>query len=78
MIEMCERHSDYLTQPVFRKGLARDFTRHFIRLAIKGRGSTIRRDIHRFTTYRSRKEALLLFAQGLWEISRRTVSGGSA
>ena len=77
MIEMCERHSDYLTQPAFRKGLARDFARHFIRLAVKGRSTTIRRDINRFTTFRNRKEALSLFAQGLWEISRRAISGGS-
>jgi glycosyltransferase involved in cell wall biosynthesis len=75
LIEMCERHSDYLTQPAFRKGLARDFARHFIRLAIAGRGATIRRDLQRFTAFRNRKEALTLFAQGLWEMSRRAFSG---
>ena len=75
MIEMCERHPDYLTQPAFRKGLARDFARHFIRLAGKGRGATIRRDIGRFTDFRSKKETLSLFAQGLWELSRRAVFG---
>lgn len=78
MIEMCERHSDYLTQPAFRRGLARDFARHFIRLTIKGRGTIIRRDINRFTSFRNKKEALSLFTQGLWEISRRAVSGDSA
>lgn len=73
MIEMCERHSDYLTHPAYRKGLARDFARHFIRLAVKGRGKTIRRDINRFVDFRNGKEAFSLFAQGLYEISKRAL-----
>ena len=74
MIEMCERHPDYLTQPAFRKGLARDFARHFIRLTVKGRGVAIRRDAIRFTAFRDKKEFFSLFTQGLWEIARRSVS----
>ncbi len=74
MIEMCERHPDYLTQPAFRKGLARDFARHFLRLAIKGRGTNIRRDTNRFTAFRGKREFFSLFTQGLWEIARRSVS----
>ena len=77
MIEMCERHSVYLTHPAYRKGLARDFARHFIRLAIRGRGKTIRRDINRFTDFRSGKEAFSLFAEGLCEISKRALLGRS-
>lgn len=74
MIEMCERHPDYLTQPAFRKGLARDFARHFIRLTISGKGATIRRDVICFTAFRDKKEFFSLFTQGLWEIARRSVS----
>jgi glycosyltransferase involved in cell wall biosynthesis len=76
MLDMCERYPAYLVQPQFRRGLARDFTRHFLRLGLNGRASTIRKDMAQFSSRHGRVEAILLFTQGLWEMARRAISRG--
>ena len=73
LLDMCERHPEYLSEPGYRKGLARDLARHVLRLGIKGRFATIRRDIAQFSARHSTKEALTLFAQGLWEMLSRAL-----
>lgn len=74
LTDMCERHPEYLSKHSYRKGLARDVARHVLRLAIKGRLATIRRDFRQFAMHHSIKEALSLFVQGLWEIVVRAGS----
>ena len=76
MLDMCARYPDYLIRPTFRQGLARDFSRHFIRLAVQGRGGAIRRDMAKFNARHGRKVALSLFMRGLWELANRAVSHG--
>lgn len=46
-IAICERHPDYLSEPVYRAGLERDIGRHFQRLAGAGEWSVFRRDMGR-------------------------------
>ncbi|MEX0923893.1 MAG: glycosyltransferase [Rhodovibrionaceae bacterium] len=48
LIEICERHPEYLSEPVYRRGLDRDVGRHFVRLIKAGEYSAARRDARRY------------------------------
>jgi glycosyltransferase involved in cell wall biosynthesis len=75
LIDICERHPDYLSRPEFRKGLARDFARHFLRLAARRNLATIGRDVREFVAFRGRREALRLLIEGVAEKFRRSLPG---
>lgn len=49
LIDICERHPDYIRNPVFRQGLALDFARHLGRLVWAGRFTAAVHDFHRFS-----------------------------
>lgn len=74
MIEMCERHPDYLTRPEFRIGLARDMARHFLRLLATGHVGTAAKDLRRCTGFFGRREMARLIGAGLAEIAHRLVT----
>jgi hypothetical protein len=74
MIEMCERHPDYLTRPEFRIGLARDMARHFLRLLGTGHGLTAARDFRRCAGFFGWGQMARLTGAGLAEIGRRLVT----
>lgn len=72
IIDICERHPEYLTDLVLRPGLSRDFTRHYLRLAMRGRLVTIYRDAKTFSNFTSNRYALGLFAAGCAEFTKRS------
>lgn len=74
VIEMCERHPDYLTRPEFRIGLARDVARHFLRLAAKGRLTTAGTDFLRCAKFFGYPTMARLLGTGLVETLRRAVA----
>lgn len=74
VIEMCERHPDYLTRPEFRVGLARDVSRHFLRLVACGRIGTARTDFARCATFFGWWRTAGLLGAGLVEMVRRRTS----
>jgi len=78
MIEMCERHPDYLTRPEFRIGLSRDFARHFLRLLGTGHGLTAIRDLRRCAGFFGWVQTLRLTGAGLVEMGRRLVTRRAA
>jgi glycosyltransferase involved in cell wall biosynthesis len=49
LMDICERHPDYLRSSVFRQGLALDFARHLGRLVWAGRSTAAARDFQRFS-----------------------------
>lgn len=71
IIDMCERHPEYLTDLGLRPGLSRDFTRHHIRLAMQGRLATMYRDVRTFSNFTSHRYALGLFLAGCAEMAKR-------
>ncbi len=71
MIEMCERHPDYLTRPDFRVGLARDMARHFLRLLGTGHVATAAKDFRRCSRFFGWWQMARLLGAGLVEIARR-------
>jgi glycosyltransferase involved in cell wall biosynthesis len=71
MIEMCERHPDYLSRPEFRIGLARDLARHFLRLLGTGHLSTVARDLRRCAGFFGWGQTARLTVTGLAEMGRR-------
>lgn len=74
MIEMCERHPDYLTRPEFRNGLTRDLARHFLRLLGAGHVSTAARDLRRCAGFFGWGQTARLAGAGLGEVLRRLFS----
>jgi glycosyltransferase involved in cell wall biosynthesis len=71
MIDMCERHPEYLTDPGLRPGLSRDFTRHHVRLAMRGRLAIMYRDARAFCSFTSGPFARGLFLAGCVEMAKR-------
>ncbi len=71
LLDICERHPEYLTDPLYRRGLSRDFARHFLRLAAKGNFTKVGADWQSFNVSQSRHASAGLFFQGLKEIVRR-------
>ncbi|MDH3667458.1 MAG: glycosyltransferase family 2 protein [Paracoccaceae bacterium] len=74
VIEMCERHPDYLTRPAFRTGLARDVARHFLRLVAQGKLGAAARDFRRCASFFGAGTFARLWGAGLWEMGRRLVT----
>ena len=74
MIEMCERHPDYLHNPDFRVGLALDLARHFLRLLRKGRFGPLGIDIRRCIGFFGLPLTARLLGAGLVETLRRNVA----
>lgn len=73
LIEICQRHPDYLTRPEFRIGLAFIIARHIMRLVVRGRIGLAGADFRRCVKFFGwRRTAGLLFS-GLPEILRRAV-----
>jgi len=71
MIDICDRHPEYISNRRFRVGLARDFTRHFLRLTWRGRYGTAIRDAKSFAASGYGRHAPGLVATGLYEIAAR-------
>jgi glycosyltransferase involved in cell wall biosynthesis len=71
VLAICERHPQYVRNPAFRKGLARDLARHFLRLTGRGDFRLIFRDGRAFSSCHGQGELMQLIAQGLLEITRR-------
>jgi glycosyltransferase involved in cell wall biosynthesis len=78
MIEMCERHPDYLTRPEFRIGLSRDMARHFLRLVGTGHGLTAAKDFRRCASFFGWGQTARLTGAGLVEMARRLVTRRAA
>lgn len=71
MIDMCERHPDYIANDIFRIGLARDFARHFMRLVWTQDYSAILRDFKAFSRFKNARYGAYLLALGTFETLRR-------
>ncbi len=78
MIDMCDRHPEYLTNPHFRAGLSRDFARHFLRLAWRRDVRSIVRDVRKFARSPYGRTGPRLFASGIVEVGRRLFSRSAA
>lgn len=78
MIDMCDRHPEYLTNPEFRTGLSRDFARHFLRLAWRRDVGGIVRDARKFARSPYRRRGAGLFASGIVEVGKRLLSRSAA
>jgi glycosyltransferase involved in cell wall biosynthesis len=70
-VDLCRRHPQYLADPRFRPGLARDVARHFIRLGSKGALSVAAADARRLGREFGAGTLARLAAQGVGEIVRR-------
>jgi glycosyltransferase involved in cell wall biosynthesis len=77
MIDICDRHPEYLSNWSYKPGLARDFARHFLRLAWHGRFAVVARDLRHFVTVKSRAHAVELLALGMMENLRRLLAGAA-
>lgn len=73
-IDLCRRHPQYLTDPVYRTGLARDTARHFARLALKGDFGGLGRDARHFAGEYGNSVLARLVLSGLFEMAKRAVS----
>lgn len=70
-IEICERHPEYMAQPEYRVGLARDTARHFVRLLSRGKLAATGADLRRCARSFGIGRTASLIGQGLIEILRR-------
>ncbi len=74
LIDICERHPEYLSEPKFRKGLSRDFARHFLRLIAQRKTTKAREDWRQFNTICKTHSSASLFMIGTKEIVSRYFS----
>ena len=74
-IELCRRHPQYFANPEFRPGLARDVTRHFVRLLAARRFADIRRDAQLLRHQFSTAGLMRLMGEGSREMFLRKLSG---
>jgi glycosyltransferase involved in cell wall biosynthesis len=51
IMDICQRHPDYIAVPAYRKGLDRDLGRHFWRLLRAGRVADLRADLKRYREF---------------------------
>jgi glycosyltransferase involved in cell wall biosynthesis len=72
LLDILDRHPDYLGNQDFRPGLARDFTRHFLRLLAQGALSQAKTDWQNFATRQPAFNRANLALQGLREITKRS------
>lgn len=68
---ICRRHPEYLMREEWRRGLARDVARHFLRQAGGGHFAQVGRDAQRLSAYPGSTTSLQLFAVGVYEIVHR-------
>jgi glycosyltransferase involved in cell wall biosynthesis len=68
VLDICDRHPSYMSETRFRCGLARDFARHFLRLALRCRLTAMREDWRLFALRHGAAEARRLFSEGIWEM----------
>jgi glycosyltransferase involved in cell wall biosynthesis len=74
LIDICQRHPDYMQNPVFRQGLALDFARHLGRLVWAGRSIAAVHDFHRFSQVYGWDLAVSLLTSGTaLRVQRRLV-----
>jgi glycosyltransferase involved in cell wall biosynthesis len=65
LIDICERHPDYIRNAVFRQGLALDFARHLSRLVWARRSASAAHDFHRFSQIYGWSLAVSLLTTGI-------------
>lgn len=70
-IELCRRHPEYFANPEFRPGLARDVTRHFVRLLAARRFADIGRDANALRRQFSTAGLIRLVREGSGEMLLR-------
>lgn len=51
VIDICNRHPAYLSDPAYRVGLERDLLRHFMRLIAAGKFGAVRRDLRQYREF---------------------------
>lgn len=74
-VELCRRHPEYYANPEFRPGLARDVTRHFVRLIAARRFTDIGRDAKAIRHQFSTAGLIRLIGEGSREMFVRKLSG---
>jgi glycosyltransferase involved in cell wall biosynthesis len=74
-VELCRRHPEYYTNPEFRPGLARDVSRHFVRLIAARRFTDIGRDAKAIRHQFSTAGLIRLIGEGSREMLVRKLSG---
>lgn len=74
-VELCRRHPEYYANPEFRPGLARDVTRHFVRLIAARRFTDIGRDAQAIRHQFSTAGLIRLIGEGSREMLVRKLSG---
>lgn len=70
-IELCRRHPEYFANPEFRPGLARDVTRHFVRLLAARRFADIGKDAKALRRQFSTAGLIRLIREGSGEMLLR-------
>jgi len=73
-LEICDRHPDYIKVPEYRAGLARDMSRHFVRLIAQGDISTAYDNLGKLSAYHGGVPTARLLASGFVEIFKRKFS----
>jgi glycosyltransferase involved in cell wall biosynthesis len=71
LLDICERHPQYITNPIYRKGLARDFARHLLRLSLQGKPGVAVNHAKTFAQIHGSKLTRNLIASGCKEILKR-------
>jgi glycosyltransferase involved in cell wall biosynthesis len=72
LLDVVDRHPEYLADPRYRRGLARDFARHFARLASKGSIKQLKVDWNDFGKRQHNSSRWALALTGLKEIILRS------
>lgn len=75
ILEMCRRYPEYLSTESYRIGVARDLAHHFLKLVRKRDFRLLRLDFSRFAGSYGWALTLRLLAQGIVEITRRSLRG---
>ncbi|QPC43908.1 glycosyltransferase family 2 protein [Kaustia mangrovi] len=71
VIDICDRHPDYVRKAHFRVGLERDLARHCLRLIARGEPSMLMRDLKRIARYFGAGETVRFIAGGVVELAKR-------
>ncbi len=71
LLDICQRHPQYVQNPEYRKGLARDFARHLLRLTMQGKPATAVNHARQFAGTYGGGLTLRLTLSGMLEMMKR-------
>jgi glycosyltransferase involved in cell wall biosynthesis len=71
LLEICERHPQYISNPRHRKGLSRDVARHLLRLIAQGKPVIALKHTRTLANKFGTASTMKLVLSGLWEMIKR-------